>query len=41
MEGVEAVIGEVPAVGQHTESLLQELGFDRATIAGWRRAGVI
>jgi len=41
MEGIEPVMGAVPALGEHTETILQELGFDRAAIAGWRREGVI
>jgi len=41
MDGVEAFMGAVPDVGQHTEAILQELGFDRATISGWRQAGMI
>ena len=41
MEGVEPVMGAVPALGQHTQSILGELGFDRATIATWRKEGVI
>ena len=41
MEGVEPVMGAVPALGQHTQSILGELGFDRATIATWQKEGVI
>src|SRR3954447_24720987 len=37
----EAVMGDVPAVGQHTEAVLGELGFDRARIARMRQAGAI
>jgi crotonobetainyl-CoA:carnitine CoA-transferase CaiB-like acyl-CoA transferase len=32
---------DVPAVGQHTEAILDELGFDSKTIAFWRQTGVI
>jgi len=31
----------VPAVGQHTDALLAEVGFDAAAIAGLRRAGAV
>ena len=31
----------VPAVGQHTDALLCELGFDSDTIAGFRHSGVV
>jgi itaconate CoA-transferase len=41
MEGVEPVMGDVPALGQHTASILGELGVDRDTIAAWKRAGTI
>jgi itaconate CoA-transferase len=41
MEGVEPVMGRIPALGQHSELILEELGFDAATIAGWRKAQMI
>jgi itaconate CoA-transferase len=41
IDGVEPVMGEVPALGQHTGAILEELGFDRETIADWRKEGVI
>ena len=41
MDGVEPVMGEIPALGQHTEAILQELGYDAATIAGWRSRRVV
>ncbi|MBI4500445.1 MAG: CoA transferase [Gemmatimonadetes bacterium] len=41
MNGLEPAMGPVPAVGEHTEPILSELGYDRETIAGWREAGVI
>jgi itaconate CoA-transferase len=41
IDGVEPVMGDVPALGQHTASVLAELGVDAATIEAWRRAGVI
>jgi itaconate CoA-transferase len=41
MEGVEPVMGAIPALGEHTDAILQELGFDTATITAWRRAKII
>ncbi len=41
MEGVAPALGDVPALGQHTDAILGELGIDRATIAKWRTEGVI
>ena len=41
MENVDPVMNEVPALGQHTESILEELGFDSKTVISWRQAGVI
>jgi itaconate CoA-transferase len=41
MENVQPVMNEVPALGQQTDAILRELGFDSETIAGWRREKVI
>ena len=41
MEGVDAVMGAVPSLGQHTDVILGELDFARDTIDAWRAAGVI
>ena len=41
MTGVEPAMGPVPALGQHTDAILAELGFDADVIAGWRREGMI
>jgi itaconate CoA-transferase len=41
MSGVEPVMGDVPALGQHTDAILGELGIDRDTIARWRAEGVV
>jgi crotonobetainyl-CoA:carnitine CoA-transferase CaiB-like acyl-CoA transferase len=41
MDGVEPVMGDVPALGQHTDAVLQEVGVARDTIAAWRKGGVI
>jgi itaconate CoA-transferase len=41
LEGVEPVMGAVPALGQHTASILNELGFDRDTVSAWQKSGLI
>ena len=41
MDALEPVMGAVPALGEHTGTILGELGYDRVTIAGWRESGVI
>jgi crotonobetainyl-CoA:carnitine CoA-transferase CaiB-like acyl-CoA transferase len=41
MEGVEPALGDVPALGAHTDAILAELGINRDTIAAWRREGVV
>jgi itaconate CoA-transferase len=41
MSGVAPVMGAVPSVGQHTDAILEELGFDAGVIASWRREGTI
>lgn len=41
MEGEDVPMGPVPALGQHTDAVLGELGFDAATVAGWRDKGII
>ena len=41
MENVETVMNEVPDLGQHTDAILAEFGFDSETIASWRREKVI
>ncbi|HZT76628.1 MAG TPA: CaiB/BaiF CoA-transferase family protein [Vicinamibacterales bacterium] len=41
MDGYAPALGPVPAVGQHTDGILRELGVTDATIAAWRREGVI
>jgi itaconate CoA-transferase len=37
----EPVMGAIPALGQHSQSILEELGYDAGTIASWRDQGVI
>jgi len=41
MEGAEAFMGPIPALGEHTDAILQELGFDSATISAWRETMMI
>ena len=41
MSGVSPALGPVPALGQHTDAILDELGVDRDTVAAWRREGVV
>jgi len=41
MDEVEPVMGDVPALGQHTDAILGELGVAPDTVAAWRREGVI
>jgi len=41
MENVDPVMNEVPALGQQTNAILAELGFEAETIAGWRREKII
>jgi itaconate CoA-transferase len=41
MEGVEPMMGSIPALGEHRESILAELGFDAATIEQWKQSGMI
>jgi itaconate CoA-transferase len=41
LDGSEPVMGAVPALGEHTDAILGEIGYDAATIASWRRAGIV
>ena len=41
MENVQPAMDAVPALGQHTEAILKELGFDVNTIADWRKSKII
>jgi itaconate CoA-transferase len=41
MENVEPIMGAVPGLGQHTEAILKELGFDADTISEWRHKKMI
>jgi itaconate CoA-transferase len=37
----EARMDAIPALGQHTDAVLAELGFDKTAVARWRRDGVV
>jgi len=41
MDGIEPVMGPVPALGEHTQAILEELGYDANTIETWRREKVV
>ena len=34
-------MGRIPSLGQHSELILEELGFDPDTIATWRKEQMI
>jgi len=41
IEGVEPAMAPVPSLGQHTDAILSELGFEASLVATWRANGVI
>jgi itaconate CoA-transferase len=41
MENVESAMHPIPGVGEHTETILRELGVEPTTIASWRQDGVV
>jgi itaconate CoA-transferase len=41
LAGTEPVMGPIPSLGEHTDVILNEIGFDAPTLAEWRRRGVI
>ena len=41
LSGTEAVMGEIPALGQHTDAILGELGYDAVVIEEWHRRGIV
>jgi itaconate CoA-transferase len=40
-DGLEIPMGAIPALGEHTETILGELGFDSGTVGEWRKEGII
>jgi len=41
LKDVEPRMDPIPSLGQHTDAILTELGYDAATVAQWRAAGII
>jgi itaconate CoA-transferase len=41
LENADPVMNAVPALGEHSQAILEELGFDRGTIGRWRQEGAI
>jgi itaconate CoA-transferase len=41
MEGVEQAMGAVPGIGEHSESILREFGFEQPAISKWKNEGMI
>jgi itaconate CoA-transferase len=41
MDALAPVMGDVPALGQHTAAILAELGFAADAVAGWKKEAVI
>ena len=41
MQDVTPTMGAVPALGQHSQAILEELAFDQTTIAQWVATGVV
>ena len=41
MEGVEPVMGAIPALGEHTDAILSELGFAASTVEAWRKEQIV
>ena len=40
-DDMEPKMGPIPGLGEHTDAILGELGYDRDTIAAWRQAGIV
>jgi itaconate CoA-transferase len=40
-DDVDLRMGRIPALGEHTDRILTELGFGPDTIAGWRKTGIV
>ena len=40
MNGIDPILGPIPELGQHSESILAEFGFDAVTIAQWKNEHV-
>ena len=40
LHGVEPAMGPIPDVGEHSEAVLEELGFERSLIDRWKQTGL-
>jgi len=40
-DGMDMPMGAIPAIGEHTDTILEELGIAGATIADWRLKGIV
>jgi itaconate CoA-transferase len=41
MDDVDPVMNPIPAVGEHSDRILRELGIEEETVAAWRRDGIV
>jgi itaconate CoA-transferase len=41
LEGMDVPMTAIPAAGEHTDAILNELGIDSATVARWRASGIV
>lgn len=41
LEGTDPLMGPIPALGEHTDAILRELGYENGTIEAWRRQGIV
>ena len=41
LAGTDPVMGPIPALGEHTDAILREVGYDAATINDWRQRGIV
>jgi len=41
IEGLDPKMGPVPALGEHTDAILAELGFGPEVVGEWRRGGIV
>ena len=41
LDGVDVAMRPVPAIGEHTTTILNELGFEDAMVAAWRQAAIV
>ena len=41
LDGMPPAMGPIPALGEHTDAILDELGYDAATISRWRQNGIV